>query len=75
MGHKISSYLLKNHENKELIQKVKELEISERECKNEIIKYKIIIQNLKYLDCDCNGNYKHNNYKKTNNKKRRRNKH
>lgn len=67
MGHKISSYLLKNHENKELIQKVKELEISERECKNEIIKYKIIIQNLKYLECVCNGNYK-----KTNNKNRKR---
>lgn len=60
--------ICKNHEKKKLIQKIKELEISEKEYKNEIIKYKTIIQNLKYLDnleCVCNS-------KKKNNKKRRR---
>jgi hypothetical protein len=70
--------ICKNHAKKKLIQKVKDLEISEREYKNEIIKYKIIIHNLKYLDnlnCDCKKNYEHKKSKKKNNKKRRRNKH
>jgi hypothetical protein len=67
--------ICKNHEKKKLIQKVKELEISEKEYKNEIIKYKTIIHNLKYLDnlkCVCNGNYEKKNNKK---RSRKRNKH